>query len=325
MAAAPSPRRASASASTEVLKAAARNAMLSAVTSWRAEAIARGAAGEWVVRYDEQRTSTKDDPRTLVPAELLASLRDCAVVDVLARPPLHGTARLLPDELAWHYRSARRAPLPSSGLVSEEPARSLIVADVEPPASLELPRLASWQTPIASPASAHVELLSGAAATPARVLAALPEAGEVVIHAHGIGGQRSSSSGGSGGGSGGTAADSAFLALSPDDDGDYALTAAAVRATTLRRHPLVVLAACSAAQGAPHEPWSLPAAFVHSGARAVIASSAPIPDLEAGEFFDGVRASIAAGTTAAVAVRDARVQWLAAGRADWVRDLLVFE
>jgi cellulose synthase operon protein C len=299
----------------------ARCALGLAVEDQRRMAVARGAVGEWVVRYDEQRTSTADDPRTLVPTELLAVLRDCDVVDVLARPPLHGTARLLPDELAWHYRSARRQPLPATSLASEGPAPSLIVADVEPPAALELPRLASWQqTPAAAPSGLHAGLLSGAAATPARVLAALADAGEVVIHAHGIGGQRSPASGGA-------VADSAFLALSTDDAGTYALTSAAVRATTLRRHPLVVLAACSASQGAPvlHQPWSLPAAFVHAGARAVIASSAPIPDVEAGEFFDGVRAAIAAGATAAVALRDARVQWLAAGRADWVRDLLVFE
>jgi cellulose synthase operon protein C len=295
-----------------------------AVEDQRRLAIARGAAGEWVVHYDEQRTSTADDPRTLVPADLIAALRDCPVIDVLARPPLHGKARLLPDELAWRYRSARREPLPAppappSSSRSAELPPSLIVADVEPPASLGLPRLATWQQP--SPGAAAVAVVSGASATPARVLASLPDAGELVIHAHGIG------SGGLGGSLGAGLADAAFLALSADAAGNYALTAAAVRALTLRHHPLVVLAACSASQGAPvlHQPWSLPAAFVHAGARAVLASSAPIPDLEAGEFLDGVRAAIAAGSSAAIALRDARVRWLAAGRADWVRDLLVFE
>lgn len=283
-----------------------------AVEDKRRMAVARDGRGQWQVHYDEARVSPVDDARELVPADVLASLRDCPVVDVLARPPLYGAARLLPHELAWRYRSARRAPLPApSAAAPAGPA--VTVADVEPPAALNLPRLASWE---ALPAAAST-LLSGSSATPERVLAALVDAGEVVIHAHGIGGRDALSA----------APDSAFLALSADATGNYALTAGAVRAATLRRHPLVVLAACSASQSAPvlHEPWSLPSAFVLAGARAVVASAAPIPDLEAGEFFDSVRAAVAGGSPVAVALRDARVRWLAAGRGEWVRDVAVFE
>lgn len=289
-----------------------------AVEDKRRMAVARDRRGQWQVHYDEARVSPVDDARELVPADVLAALRDCPVVDVLARPPLHGAARLLPDDLAWRYRSARRAPLPAAAPAA---GPTLIVADVEPPASLGLPRLASWEAlPGAASASQRwpVSLISGSSATPERVLAALAEASEVVIHAHGIGGRDAGAA---------SAPDSAFLALSADAAGNYALTAGAVRAATLRRHPLVVLAACSASQSAPvlHEPWSLPSAFVLAGARAVVASAAPIPDLEAGEFFDGVRAAVAEGALVAVALRDARVRWLAAGRGEWVRDISVFE
>jgi CHAT domain-containing protein len=74
-----------------------------------------------------------------------------------------------------------------------------------------------------------------------------------------------------------------------------------------------------------HETWSLPAAFVYAGARAVIASAAPIPDAEAGEFFDHLRDRVQAGAPVAVALRDARQQWISLGRGEWVRDVIVFE
>jgi hypothetical protein len=277
-----------------------RCALGMAVEDQRRMAVVLGADGRALVHYDEARTSPSDAPHTVLTAPLLAALATCPVVDVLARPPVHGTARLLPEALAWRYLSARRGPLARSS------GPAVIVADVEPPVTLGLPRLATWQ-------ALTGRTLSGASATPERVLSAVAEAGEVVIHAHGLGSRE--------------AGDAAFLALSADASGRYALTAADVRATTLRGGPLVVLAACSASLGAPvfHEPWSLPAAFVFAGARAVIASTAPIPDREAAELFDGVRAAVAAGSPAAVALRDARARWLAAGRGDWVKDLLVFE
>ena len=91
--------------------------------------------------------------------------------------------------------------------------------------------------------------------------------------------------------------------------------------------PLIILAACRASRAAPvwHETWSLPAAFVLAGARAVIASAAPIPDADASAFFDAIRGKVRAGASVAVALRDVRRQWLADHRGDWVRDVIVFE
>lgn len=287
-------------AAEQGLPVPARCALGLAVEDQRRMAISLDADGHVLAHYDERRASTSDDPRTIVTAQQLAALAACPAVDVLARPPVHGTSRLLPPSLAWRYLAARRGPL------SPQRGPELVVADVEPPAVLGLPRLATWR-------GGAARTLSGPAATPERVLAALAEAGEVVVHAHGLGSAE--------------AGDAAFLALSPDAGGRYALTAGDVRATWLRGAPLVVLAACSASLGAPvfHEPWSLPAAFVYAGARAVIASTAPIPDAEAAEVVDAIRAEIAKGAPAAVALRDVRTRWIGAGRGEWVLDLLVFE
>src|SRR6185295_20168 len=155
------------------------------------------------------------------------------------------------------------------------------------------------------------EMLAGAAATPARVMAAIGSAGEVTIHAHGLVDV--------------ALPDASFLALSADADGRFALTTGDVRKAHFATSPLIILAACRASRAAPvwHETWSLPAAFVFAGARAVIASAAPIPDADAASFFDAVRSKVRAGVAVAVAIRDARQQWLADHRADWVRDVIV--
>jgi CHAT domain-containing protein len=183
--------------------------------------------------------------------------------------------------------------------------RSLVVGDVEPPPALELPRLATWST--------SGELLSGAVATPSRVLAAIGGADEITIHAHGL--------------VDAALPDASFLALSPEPDGRFALTTADVSKAHFTTSPLIVLAACHSASAAPvlHETWSLPAAFVRAGARAVIASAAPIPDGDAPAFFDAVRDKVRTGMSVAVALRDVRREWLGNRRADWVRDVIVFE
>ena len=102
---------------------------------------------------------------------------------------------------------------------------SLVVADVEPPASLGLPHLASWSHEAAT-------TLLGPAATPARVLAAIGQARDVTIHAHGFANQ----------------GDASYLALSPDPNGQYALTAREVSRAKLASAPLVILAACESAK-----------------------------------------------------------------------------
>jgi CHAT domain-containing protein len=183
-----------------------------------------------------------------------------------------------------------------------------VVADAQPPATLGLPRLAPWRDAGDLPRPA---LLSGAEATPARVRGAMPAAAEIEFHVHGMVDLGVS--------------DASFLALTPGPDGRHALTAGEIRATELRAAPLVILGACHAGQVAPylHEAWSLPVAFLEAGARAVIASPAPVQDREAGPFFAAVRAKIRAGASPATAVRDERVRLGA--DADWAASVLVFE
>jgi hypothetical protein len=261
--------------------------------------VARDAAGKILVHLDEGRTAPAIDPASLVPPDIAGALAACPVVDVIARPPIHGMARLLGDAIAWRYLARRDRP------VAPPSSRQLVVGDVEPPPALELPRLATWST--------SGELLSGASATPSRVLAAIGGAGEVTIHAHGLVDV--------------ALPDASLLALSPEPDGRFALTTADVRKAHFTTSPLIVLAACRSASAAPvlHETWSLPAAFVRAGARAVIASAAPIPDGDAPALFDAVRDKVRTGASVAVALRDVRRQWLADRRADWVRDVIVFE
>ncbi|HMG21568.1 MAG TPA: CHAT domain-containing protein, partial [Kofleriaceae bacterium] len=270
-----------------------------AVEDHQRAVVARDAAGKTVVHFDEARATPAIDPASLVPAPIASALAGCPVVDVIARPPMQGMSRLLDDAVAWRYLSRRAGP------VAPRSERSLVVGNVEPPAALELPPLQTWST--------AGELMSGAAATPSRVLAAIGGAGEVTIHAHGMVDV--------------ALPEASFLALSPDPDGRFALTTGDVRKARFTASPLIILAACKASSAAPvlHETWSLPAAFVLAGARAVIASAAPIPDAGAAAFFDAVRGEVRSGASVAVALRDARRQWLAGHRGDWVRDVIVFE
>ena len=298
-------KRGDANASIEVLAeeqqlAAPKTCVLGiALDGSRRAVVGRDAAGKALVHYDEQRTSQAIDPATLVPPEIASAFAACASVDVIARPPVHGMSRILPDAIAWRYLSRRAAaPGPTSD-------KRLVIANVEPPAALELPPLQTW--------SSQGEVLSGAQATPSRVLAAIETAGEVIVHAHGI--------------VDAAQPDASYLALSPGADGRFALTVGDVHKAHFTNAPVIILAACRASQAAPvfHEAWSLPTAFVYAGARAVIASAAPIPDADAEAFFDLVRNKIHAGAAVAIALRDARSEWISQHRGDWVRDVIVFE
>ncbi len=270
-----------------------------AIDDERRAIVARDATGKLITHYDAARTSPAIDAVTFVPADVRAALASCPVVDVIARPPLHGTSRLFGDDVAWRYLSRRTRPVAAPG------SGSIAIADAEPPPALELPRLQTW--------SSDGETISGAAATPSRVLAAIGAAGEAIVHAHGLVDVAEP--------------DASYLALSPDADGKFALTTGDVRKAHFASSPLVILAACRGSLAAPiyHDTWSLPAAFVYAGASAVIASAAPIPDADAGAFFDAVRAKIHAGVAIPIAVRDARREWLNQGRGEWVRDVIVFE
>jgi hypothetical protein len=282
----------------------ARCALGATVEDERTLLVARDAQGRIHGRYDARRTSPLESVEGLVPPELLASLRDCDQVAVVARPPLHGRVGLLPPELAWSYF----LPRPGVGAAAGLPEHRLVVADVEPPAGLSLAPLRPWASDTAADT-----LLSGATATPGRVLEAMAHATEVEIHAHGLVDLEVS--------------DASLLVLSPEADGRYTLTASDLRTRRLRGAPVVILAACRAAHSETsyHEPFSLPVAFLEAGARAVLAATVDIPDSQAGPFFEAVRSRLHAGQPIAQAMRAERMEWLKREGTDWVRAVLTFE
>ncbi|MCP3138995.1 CHAT domain-containing protein [Pyxidicoccus xibeiensis] len=269
--------------------------------------VARGTAGELVGYFDESRRQPLEIRLGgVVPEMLLTVLRACSRVEVLARPPLHGRAGLLPPELAWSYLT-RTAPTPTQRTGS---AVHLVVSDVEPPPGSSLKRLNAW-TPGFGPDEQRVTLV-GAEATPPRVLAAMKDATEVDLVAHGVVDGH---------------ADTSYLLLAPGPDG-YELTVPQVRASSLRGAPFVVLAACRAAHTAYvlDAPFSLPASFIEAGARGVLAATVEIPDLEAGTFFNAVRERIRRGEVPAIALRDERMKWLGENRGvAWLPSVLLFE
>lgn len=284
----------------------ARCSLAVAVDDERTLLVARGPGGEVRGHSDSGRTEPFQSAEGLVPEALREVLRPCEHVLVLARPPVHGHAGLLPPELAWSYHVGH----PARPSAPPTAPRHLVVADVEPPAGLGLPRLNAWAP---GEADAGRVVLSGASATPGRVLAEMADATEIELHAHGLINPE--------------VADASLVVLSPEPDGRYALTAREVRGQKLRGAPVVILGACRAAHTAPflHEPFSLPVAFVEAGARAVFAATVDLPDAEAGRFFEAVRSRIRAGAAPAAALRDERLQWLQRPGSDWVRHVLLFE
>jgi len=266
----------------------------------RSVAVARGADGTLRGAYRADRPLGLIDAATIVPSDLVATLAGCPSIAVIARPPLHGSAALLPAELPWSFVG------PGHRGASDLPARALIVDDARPPASLGLPAL----RPAVLPAGAT--RVSGVEATPARVRAALRDATYVELHAHGIVDVDE--------------LDTSFLALSPDPDGSYALTAAAVRETPLRGAPVVVLAACRTARVAPqlHRRWSLPDAFLAAGARAVIATADVVPDDEVPAILAALRERLGRGETPAQAIAAIRATASRTGAA-WLASWMVFE
>ncbi|MBE4751585.1 CHAT domain-containing protein [Corallococcus sp. ZKHCc1 1396] len=242
-----------------------------------------------------------------VPERLRQVVSACESVRVLAEPILQGRPGLLPPERAWSYLApgGHRVAAPAVAPA----AKRLLVSDVEPPAALGLPRLMPWKGE-PGPGDVH---LRGRAATPEAVLAEMADATEVELHTHGLSGTGLS--------------DAAFLALSPDGAGRYALTAEDLEGHTLKGAPVVLLAACDANVGAwrYHAVWSLPSALIQAGARAVVAPSTQVPDVEAGAFFQSLLEALRRGVPPAQALRDTRVRWLEQGSAKWVQDLVAFE
>src|SRR5262249_46564275 len=121
--------------------------------------------------------------------------------------------------------------------------------------------------------------------------------------------------------------DASVVVLTPDADGQFALTAAAIRRQHLPRAPLVILGACESGHVAPylHQSWSLPAAFLAAGARSVVASPAAIEDADAGAFFAQLRERVRGGMAVPVALRDTRQAWLARPGHEWVKAVIAFE
>jgi cellulose synthase operon protein C len=268
--------------------------------------VARDAGDRFQQVFEPNAFQTPDvDARTLVPAAILRALSGCPRVDVIALPPLYGQPHLLPPELAWSYRGPATAQLPGG---TRRPV-ALTIEDTRPPAALGLARL---QSASHEPRATSVDdvIVSGGEATPRRVLQELALADFVEIHAHGFVDLGIS--------------DASLIALSPQSDGSFALTARAIAAVKLERAPFIALAACHAAYTAPylHEPWSLPYAFLLAGARGVLAPTTAIPDKDAGSFFRAVGDQILRGADPAAVLRDQRQQRRSP---DWVNDVVLFD
>jgi len=266
----------------------------------------RGPSGDLAGDYAERFPIGTGAP--LLSPRLLELLAGCPVIRVLAQPPLTGTPRLLPPEWAWSYDVVPSARMPEASGT----ARRVIVTGAKAPQELKLPPLADWELPEGS-RGPQVTSLHGDEANPRRVLTELTDATELQFHVHAL--------------SDTSLSDAPVLALSPDGDGKWALTAEAIRAHPLRRHPLVLLADCRAGQLANrvHEAWGLPTAFLRAGASAVVASPEDVPDLEAVRFFDAVLAHIRRGESPVSAVAAERRAWLEREPESWVADVLVFE
>lgn len=236
-------------------------------------------------------------PRDAVSPGMRAHLAGCQRIDVLTAAPYFGAPRLLNDRAAWVYHAgAPRAPAGPATL------HELVVSDVAPPDDLHLPPL----QPFAGGAGAVV--LSGARATPANVLTAMKTTNLAVIVAHGF-----------------TATEeptAAALALSPDAQGDYLLTASKVRSAVLAGAPVVVLAGCDAGRvQVSTEPWSLATSFLQAGARVVIAPTEPVPD--ASDVFRSLIERIRNGADPSQALVAERSSRGVAG--DWLSSIVIFE
>jgi len=264
--------------------------------------LAVGRGGDVLGRYDGARKRPLAPEEAPVPGELLAELRRCQAVQVIARPPLEGRPGLLPPDVAWSEVVRQGEALPPV------PGPRVVVAGAQPPESLRLPPLRGAPPP--SPGTLRLE---GAGATPSRVLEALRGASLVEIHAHGVVDPE--------------VADASYLALTGEPSGRFAFTAGDLRGERLARHPLVLLAACHAAETRAfvEQGYGLPEAFVAAGARAVLAATAPVPDAQSEPFFRPLLERIQSGAPAAEALRDARVAWRAAHGPGWADSVLLFE
>jgi hypothetical protein len=230
----------------------------------------------------------------------------------VATAPVLGAPHLLPADMAWTYRSGSGAPgaaWPATAGAAQP--RRLVVSGAITPEAMRLPALHRWSG-AARPGEVLVEL-HGPQATPGAVLEAMADADVIELHVHGVRDRRIT--------------DSAALVLSPDAGGRALVTPADLQRVSLARHPLVLLGACQAAQGANYGPLSssLPSALLRAGAAVVLASQAPISDADAEQVLDELRRRVAAGVPPAAALRDFRRPVLARDPAHWSGDLVLFE
>ena len=266
--------------------------------------VAVDGGGGTLGRY-EGALSSPPGAGALVPPELLAVLRPCPAVEVVARPPLEGRPDLLPQDFSWSQVVRRGAPLPPGN-----GPRVVVASPTLPQWLRRLPRLT------ALPRLPGVVWLEGRDATPARVLEAARTASLLELHLHGLVDPE--------------VADGSFLALAeePPPSRRYALTAGDVRREKLAGHPLVLLAACHSGEMVSDllESYGLPKAFVEAGARAVLAVPTAIPDSESEPFFRPLVERIQSGVAPAVALREARAAWRQSHPGpSWVDSVLLFE
>jgi hypothetical protein len=239
------------------------------------------------------------------------ALERCREIAVVTQGELYGRPRLLPGEWAWAYGGADGAgPEVSAG---RSPRVRLVVADARTPPELELEPLTPWK---AQPRRGTETIYRGGLeATPEEILRRAPYADEIDFHVHGVFDRAISTL--------------PYLALAPDPDGRYALTADAVRKIPLRaRAPVVLLAACEAARDGEYTrtPWSLPRAMLEAGARAVIAAPSEIPDAGAGLFFEELSDTLDRVPSAAAAVQQVRQRRASpGGQPNWFDDVVVFQ
>ncbi len=289
----------------------ARCALAIAVQDVRAVVAFVDASGQPGGRFVGDGQRRELDAAALVPASIVARLRGCERVAVLARAPVLGAARLLPAEIAWSYILPGAPPAPATTTpATTTPARRVVIANPETPAELRLPPLGAYP----DGATATTEILRGADATPSRVLQAIPDASVIEFHTHGF--------------IANDVSEASYLVLSPELDHQYRMTADEVARVRLARAPLVILGACHAATSSRSQEggMGLAEAFLRAGARAVVASPDVVQDLGAQAFFAAVRDRVEQGSHPATAVRDERVRRQAGGHGDaWAAGVLVFE
>jgi tetratricopeptide (TPR) repeat protein len=105
--------------------------------------------------------------------------------------------------------------------------------------------------------------------------------------------------------------DSAALLLAQDDPRPRSVDAAAISRMSLSKTSVVVLAACSSAQGRSHLATgaaSVGYAFLQAGVPAVIATLWPIDDRQSADFFPRLHRHLARGESAPEALRETQLE-----------------